>query len=83
MTYGHFGLTSDDSTLSDSDPFGASLYKGFNNTDPIEVMYNSGPADGLTTDVGTTTVAYTVEINAMQESGDYANTLTYVCTPTY
>lgn len=83
MTYGHFGLTSQDASLSDGDPFGATLYKGFNNTDPIEVMYNDGPADGLTPDIGTTTIAYSIQISAMQESGDYSNTLTYVCTPTY
>lgn len=82
-TFGHFGFTSQDSSLSDGDAFGTTLYKGFNSSDPIEVMYNDGPADGLTPDVGTTTVAYSIQINALQESGDYSNTLTYVCTPTY
>lgn len=83
QTFGHFGFSSDDSTLTGGDDFGSSLFKGFNNSDPIEVMYNSGPADGLTTDIGTTSVAYSIQINALQESGDYSNTLTYVCTPTY
>jgi hypothetical protein len=83
MTYGHFGFTSDDSTLSNGDPFVTALYKGFNGTDPVEVMYHNGVADGLTDDIGSTTVAYSIEINALQEAGDYANTLTYICTPTY
>lgn len=82
-TYGHFGFTSQDASLSDGDPFGATLYKGFNSTDPVEVMYHNGPADGLTPDIGTTTVAYSIQIGAMQEAGDYSNTLTYICTPTY
>lgn len=83
MTYGHFGFTGQDASLSNGDPFGATLYKGFNGSDPVEVMYHTGPADGLTPDIGTTTVAYSVEIGNLQEAGDYSNTLTYICTPTY
>lgn len=82
-TYGHFGLTSGDATLSDGNPFTGGLYKGFWHTTPVEVMYHTGVSDGLTTGIGSSTVAYTVEISALQEAGDYSNTLTYVCTPTY
>lgn len=88
-TYGHFGLTSGDTTLSDGNPFIGSLYKGFwlnRNTSteiPIEVMWHNGVSDGLTKGIGSSTVAYSVEISALQEAGDYSNTLTYVCTPTY
>jgi hypothetical protein len=82
-TYGHFGITSGDTSLSDGNPFGASLYKGFWKTTPIEVMYHNGPSDGLTKYIGSSTVAYSIEISALQEAGDYSNTLTYVCTPTY
>lgn len=82
-TYGHFGFTSEDQNLSGGDDFGASLYQGFDGTTPVEVMYNNGPADGATDDVGYTEVAYTIEISALQEAGDYTNTLTYICTPTY
>lgn len=82
-TFGHLGLTSEDSTLSDGDAYGGLLYKGLNGTAPVEVMYHNGPADSLTEDVGKTQVAYSIEINALQEAGDYTNTLTYVCTPTY
>ncbi len=87
-TYGHFGLTSEDSSL-DGGAFGAGNYKGFPNaltTDPvypIEVMYHNGPADGSGPDVGSTQVAYSIKITSLQEAGDYTNTLTYICTPTY
>ncbi|MBD3248324.1 hypothetical protein GF382_03490 [Candidatus Falkowbacteria bacterium] len=80
-TYGHFGLTAADTSLSGA-AFGSGNYKGFE-TDPIEVMYNDGPADGTTAYVGSSTVAYSIEIDALQEAGEYTNTLTYVCTPTY
>jgi hypothetical protein len=85
-TYGHFGLTSGDTTLSTGNTFnpgGTPLYKGFWQTTPVEVMYHTGPADGLARNIGSSTVAYSVEISALQEAGDYSNTLTYVCTPTY
>jgi len=81
-TYGHFGVTSDDASLS-ANNFGAAEYKGLDGTTPLEVMYHTGPADGLTDSIGSTTVAYTIGINALQEAGDYSNTLTYICTPTY
>ena len=82
-TYGHFGLTSGDTTLSNGNPFTGSLYKGFWHTTPVEVMYHNGPSDGLTTGIGSSTVAYSIQISALQQAGDYSNTLTYVCTPTY
>ena len=85
-TYGHIGLTSDDGSLDATvwgvvDPFGAAQYAGLNLTDTMQVMYHNGPVDG--TGNGAANVAYTVEITDYQESGDYQNTLTYVCTPTY
>jgi len=46
-------------------------------------MYNGGPSDGTTDHVGVTQVAYSVRITSLQEAGDYTNTLTYICTPTY
>jgi len=82
-TYGHFGITALDSSLSDGDPFGTALYKGFYGTDLIEVMYHNGPSDGITELIGSSTVAYTLEISALQEAGDYENVLTYICTPKY
>jgi hypothetical protein len=84
-TYGHMGITSDDSSLASTTPdvFGNNLWLGFNGTTPIEVMYHNGPADGIATGIGTTTVAYQIEVSSLQEAGDYYNTLTYICTPTY
>lgn len=82
-TYGHFGVTSEDSSLSGGDTFGAAQYVGLTGVSPMEVMYHNGPADGSTANIGLTQVAYTVEIDALQEAGDYSSTLTYVATPTY
>jgi hypothetical protein len=86
-TYGHMGMTSDDETLSGGDDFNATgaeaYYVGFNATDPVEVMYHTGPADGSTPNKGLANVAYTTEITELQEAGDYENTLTYICTPQY
>lgn len=82
-TWGHFGLTSDDDSLSGGDEFGDSQYKGLEGTDPLTVMYATGPADGATDSIGSTTVAYTIGISEVQEMGDYSNTLTYICTPTF
>lgn len=82
-TYGHIGLTSEDSTLSAGDEFGSALYAGNFNT-ARQVMYHNGPSDGLTNDVGSTSVAYRVEIASLQEAGsDYTNSLTYVATPIF
>lgn len=82
-TYGHFGLTSEDADLSGGDDFGNNFWKGFDGTTQVEVMYHTGPADGTAADKGLTQVAYAVEISDLQEAGDYTNTLTYICTPTY
>ena len=81
--YGHMGLTSEDANLSGGDDFADGLYAGFTGTTPVEVMYHTGPADGSTANIGVTQVAYTIEITDLQEAGDYSNTLTYICTPTY
>lgn len=82
-SYGHMGLTSDDSVLSAGDYYGTQLFGGeFAN--PTQVMYHNAPADGVTAGVGSTTVAYKVEIGSLQEAGsDYTNTLTYVATPIF
>lgn len=88
-TYGHFGVTSDDSTLSasqigGSDAFGTALFAGNFATTTLPVFYHNGPSDGTTADIGSTTVAYRIGITALQEAGaDYTNTLTYVATPIF
>lgn len=82
-TYGHIGVTTEDSTLSDGDSFGSALYAG-NFITPREIFYHTGPADGTTANKGRTRVAYKVEIGTLQEAGnDYTNTLTYVATPVF
>ncbi len=82
-TYGHFGFTSDDGTLTAGDYFGNNLWKGFVTTTPVEVMMHTGPSDGSTQDKGMAKVGYRIEITALQETGDYSNILTYIATPTY
>ncbi len=82
-TYGHFGFTSDDGTLTAGDYFGTNLWKGFATSTPVEVLMHTGPSDGSTQDKGMAKVAYRIEITALQETGDYSNVLTYIATPTY
>ena len=82
-TYGHIGVASEDATLSAGDEFGSSLYAGNFNT-PRQVFYHNGPADGSTANIGSTNVAFKVEIGSLQEAGsDYINSLTYVATPVF
>lgn len=81
-TWGHIGLTSEDSDLN-SDEFGTALFAG--NFDAArQVFSHTGPANGTTVDKGLTQVAYRIQITALQEAGDdYTNVLTYVATPTF
>lgn len=81
-TYGHLGLTTDDSDLS-AGAFTSSKLAGLAGTAPMEIMSHNGAADGSTPDKGKVRVAYEVGITELQEAGDYQSTLTYVCTPTY
>lgn len=82
-TYGHYGVTSEDSSLSGGDTFGTALYVGNIGT-PREVFYHNGPSDGATAHIGQTRVGYKIEIDSLQEAGsDYTNTLTYVATPVF
>ncbi len=80
-TYGFMGLSSNDSDLSTA--FVAGEYQGLNGTTPLEVMSHDGPADGSTQDAGLASVIYNIQVTDLQEAGDYSNTLTYICTPTY
>lgn len=81
-TYGHMGLTSDDVDVVGMDYTGAK-YAGLVGSGVMNVMTHDGPADGSTQSKGRAAVAYTAEINALQQAGDYENTLTYIATPTY
>jgi len=89
-TYGHWGLTSDDPTLTATllaDPFdagGAGGKYASASTTPVEVFRNGGPTNGTLQGVGTTTVGYKAQISALQEAADdYTATLTYVATPVF
>ncbi|PLX27097.1 hypothetical protein C0583_05125 [Candidatus Parcubacteria bacterium] len=78
-TYGYMGVATDDGDLL----WGEGRYQGLDGTTPLEIFSHTGPADGSVQGIGTTTVAYSIEITDLQEAGDYQNTLTYVCTPTF
>jgi hypothetical protein len=86
-TYGHMGFTSNDANLSSDSgsypDFSGGLYGGFNGTSPFVVFAHTGPSDGSTQNMGLASVAYRVELSALQEAGDYVSVLTYICTPTY
>jgi hypothetical protein len=82
-TWGHWGMTSDDANLTNGDEYGASLYSAVLTT-PQEVFYNPGVTNGITANVGSTSVAYRAEIMSFQEAADdYTATLTYIATPTF
>lgn len=87
-TYGHMGLTTDDADLSSlsgyaNSDFTGGLWAGLNWTNPKPIMHHDGPSDGTTQNAGKIMVAYAIKVTALQEAGDYTNTLTYICTPTY
>jgi len=82
-SYGHWGVTSDDTVTTRTVEFGSQEYVTAS-TSPIVVMSNDGPANGAGVGVGTTTVGYRVEISALQEAADdYEAVLTYIATPTF
>lgn len=83
-TWGHWGLTSDDSTLLGAGTdFGSDQWVSASST-PRAVMAHNGPSDGVTDDIGAARVGYQAEITALQEAGDdYNTTLTYIATPTF
>jgi hypothetical protein len=88
-TWGHWGLISDDATLTAGltdvfDVGGVGQVFVSASTTPVEVFRHNGPANGTTQNVGTARVGYKVEISDLQEAGsDYTATLTYVATPVF
>jgi hypothetical protein len=83
-TYGHMGITSEDSTLVGGDDFGTDFWAGNFVNNAREVFYHDGPANGIAADQGSTTVGFQAEIMAFQEAGtDYQATITYVATPVF
>ncbi len=86
LTYGHYGVTSEDSTLvGPADPFGSALFAGnFDAGSPLQVFWHDDPSDGTTANIGETDVAFQLQIGSLQEAAnDYNNTLTYVATPIF
>lgn len=77
-SWGYMGVASDDDTL-----FTSGFYQGLDGTNPLTIFSHNDPADGVTQNAGRAHVAYSIEISDVQEAGDYSNTLTYICTPTY
>lgn len=92
-TWGHWGLTSDDSDLGGT--FETTNSGEFANggsgdrwvaasTTPRQVFSHNGPADGTSQDYGLAKVGYQVQITPLQEAGDdYTTTLMYIATPTF
>jgi hypothetical protein len=87
-TWGHWGLTSNDSDLNSLGGF----YAGeFDPNDfiavaiaPREVFHHNGPSDNVLQDVGQVDVLYQIVITPLQEAAnDYNTTLTYIATPTF
>lgn len=86
-TYGHFGVTSDDTDLNAGEftSAGGNKWAGnFFSTTTRAIFSNAGPADGTTQDKGKARIGYQVQVSALQEAAtDYSNHLIYVCTPTF
>ncbi len=84
-SYGHWGVTSDDTDAQRSDPeFGADQWVGLATSTPTIVMGHTGPSDGTTAGIGAARIGYQIEISALQEAGDdYNTTLRYIVTPTF
>jgi hypothetical protein len=83
-TYGHWGLTSDDTSVAArSVQFGSNQWVS-GSTTPVAIMGHTGPSDGTGPGFGLARVGYQVQISALQEAGDdYQTTLRYVATPTF
>lgn len=83
-TFGHFGVTSNDSDLNGGE-FAGGLFAGnFQATSSRVVFSHTGPADGSTPDKGLASVAFRIQIGVLQQPGtDYTNTLTYIATPSF
>jgi len=83
-TYGHIGVTSADSDLN-SGEFNGSLFAGnFQSTSSRAIFNATGTSDGVTANIGSSSVAFRIQIGALQAAAnDYTNVLTYVATPVF
>ncbi|MES2748911.1 MAG: hypothetical protein V4606_00770 [Patescibacteria group bacterium] len=82
-TWGHWGLTSSDDL--NGDEFGVATPEFVAaSTTPRQIFTHSGPSDGTTDNIGSSTVGYQIQISPLQEAGDdYTTVLTYIATPTF
>lgn len=82
-TYGHWGISSDDTSDMPLDfSNGANFVSA--STSPVTVFSHTGPVNGVGVGQGTTSVIYRAEISSLQEAGtDYTATVTYVATPVF
>lgn len=84
-TWGHWGLTSNDSDLNSGEftSGGGNKWVAASTT-PRLIFAHDGPSDGVTQDIGVARIGYQVEITPLQEAGDdYTTTLMYIATPTF
>ncbi len=82
-TWGHWGLTSEDDINSSEFTTGGTRFVAASTT-PRQIFSHTGPADGITANIGTTDVGYAIQITPLQEAGDdYSTILTYIATPTF
>jgi hypothetical protein len=86
-TWGHWGLTTDDSDLATNlgagNDFTGTKFVAASTT-PRAIFAHDGPSDGTTQDIGTAEVGYQIQISSLQEAGDdYSTILTYIATPTF
>ena len=86
-TYGHMGITSNDTDLNANEFFSGSVIKWAGNFYPTTtrtIFSHTGPSDGVTQNIGKARVGYKVLVSNLQEAAtDYTNRLIYVCTPTF
>ncbi len=85
-TYGHWGLTTADTTLESGVNFAPGAVPGYvaANTVPTQIFSHDNVTDGTGAGQGQTEVAYKIEITPLQEAGDdYTATLMYIATPTF
>lgn len=86
--YGHWGLTTDDSALQSGENFQPGAVAGYVGNfigNPVQIFSHTGPVRNTSGQgVGSTTVAYKVQIMELQEAAkDYTATLTYIATPVF
>jgi hypothetical protein len=88
LTFGHFGFTSSDGEVSSStsNMFAGTKYAGYSgNNVPFEVFYHDSPVNSTSSGdgVGYADIVYKIQITALQEAGDYSNTIEYVATAVF